>query len=64
MNIASPGVEGEYNADGRETRPIKWDCANRKHCGDPTGYNTWRTNFGRMAAAASQGPCRSPVVSL
>ena len=62
VNIAPPGVEGDYNADGRVDAAdyVVWRKNPEAFGGDPGGYNTWRTNFGRMAAAAGQSAVPEP----
>jgi hypothetical protein len=62
VNIAPPGVEGDYNADGRVDAAdyVVWRKDPGAHGGDPGGYNTWRTNFGRMAAGASLSAVPEP----
>jgi hypothetical protein len=56
FNIAPPGVPGDYNGDGRVDAAdyVVWRKNPGAHGGDPDGYNTWRSNFGRTAAAAGQ----------
>ena len=59
-DVGSPGsvpgivvvpLEGDYNSNGIvDAADYVWW---RKNDGTPTGYNTWRTNFGRTEPAAS-----------
>ncbi len=58
-DVGSPGfvpgvtvsLDGDYNGNGVVDAAdyVLW----RKNNGTATGYNTWRTNFGRTGAAAS-----------
>jgi hypothetical protein len=49
--VVDAGLTGDYNHDGavNAANYVVW----RKNDGSQQGYNTWRTNFGRTAGAAS-----------
>jgi hypothetical protein len=49
--LAAPGLEGDYNDDGRVDAAdyVVW----RKSGGPATGYNAWRTNFGRSSGSGA-----------
>jgi hypothetical protein len=57
MQIESTAVvlDGDYNADGKVDAAdyVVWRKDPTAHGGNPAGYNTWRTNFGRPAGAGS-----------
>ena len=57
-----PTLQGDYNTDGVVDAAdyVVW----RKTDGtNPAGYNTWRTNFGRTAAAVRRWPARQACPS-
>jgi hypothetical protein len=49
------GLPGDYNSDGAVDAAdyVVWRKNPAGFGGDPAGYNTWRTNFGRTAGAGS-----------
>ncbi len=49
------GLAGDYNSDGIVDAAdyVVWRKNPAGFGGDPAGYNTWRTNFGRTAGAGS-----------
>ncbi len=49
------GIPGDYNADGTVDAAdyVVWRKDPGAFGGDPDGYNTWRTNFGRTSGAGS-----------
>jgi hypothetical protein len=51
----SEGLAGDYNRDGAVNAAdyVVWRKNPAGFGGDPAGYNTWRTNFGRSAGAGS-----------
>jgi hypothetical protein len=48
-------LAGDYNADGKVDAAdyVVWRKDPSAYGGDPAGYNTWRTNFGRPPGAGS-----------
>jgi hypothetical protein len=48
-------LAGDYNGDGAVNAAdfVVWRKNPGAHGGDPAGYNTWRTNFGRTSGAGS-----------
>jgi hypothetical protein len=50
-----PGLDGDYNSDGKVDAAdyVVWRKDPAAHGGDPAGYDTWRTNFGRTLAPGS-----------
>jgi hypothetical protein len=54
VDAAAP-LAGDYNANGTVDAAdyVAWRDNPGAFGGDPAGYNTWRTNFGGTAAAAS-----------
>ena len=49
--VVVPTLEGDYNGNGVvDAGDYVWW---RKNDGTPTGYSTWRANFGRTGGAAS-----------
>jgi hypothetical protein len=53
--VEPASLPGDYNADGAVNAAdyVLWRKNPAGHGGDPAGYNTWRTNFGRTAGAGS-----------
>jgi len=53
IESASVSLPGDYNADGKVDAAdyVVWRKNPSAHGGDPAGYNTWRTNFGRPPGA-------------
>jgi hypothetical protein len=51
----APTLQGDYNSDGSVDAAdfVAWRDNPAGFGGDPAGYNTWRTNFGRTSGAAS-----------
>jgi hypothetical protein len=49
--VTTPGIPGDFNEDGKVDAAdyVVW----RKTDGTPTGYNLWRTNFGRTSGSGS-----------
>ena len=49
------GIVGDYNNDGKVDAAdyVVWRKDPASFGGDPTGYNTWRANFGTMARAGA-----------
>jgi hypothetical protein len=49
------GIPGDYNADGSVDAAdyVTWRKDPAAFGGDPDGYNTWRTNFGRTSGAGA-----------
>jgi hypothetical protein len=50
VTLLSQGLDGDINGDGRVDAAdyVSW----RKNSGTSIGYNTWRQNFGKVAAGA------------
>jgi hypothetical protein len=48
-------LAGDYNGDGKVDAAdyVVWRKDPSAHGGDPAGYDTWRTNFGRPAGAGA-----------
>jgi hypothetical protein len=48
-------LDGDYNGDGKVDAAdyVVWRKNPGAHGGDPAGYNTWRTNFGRTSGSGS-----------
>jgi hypothetical protein len=48
-------IPGDYNSDGSVDAAdyVTWRKDPTAFGGDPDGYNTWRTNFGRTSGAGS-----------
>jgi hypothetical protein len=57
--LAAPGLDGDYNEDGRVDAAdyVVW----RKSDGSAAGYTEWRTNFGRSGASGAALDGGSPV---
>jgi hypothetical protein len=53
--LPDPGLDGDYNLDGTVDAAdyVVWRKNPGAHGGDPGGYNTWRTNFGRPPGSGS-----------
>jgi hypothetical protein len=51
----APGIAGDYNNDGRVDAAdyVLWRKNPGAFGGDPAGYNTWRTNFGRTSGSGA-----------
>ncbi|HEX2474849.1 MAG TPA: hypothetical protein VHK01_08890, partial [Lacipirellulaceae bacterium] len=51
----APGLAGDYNNDGRVDAAdyVVWRKNPGAFGGDPGGYNTWRTNFGRTSGSGA-----------
>jgi autotransporter-associated beta strand protein len=55
VSTGGGGLDGDYNMDGKVDAAdyVVWRKDPSAHGGDPDGYNTWRTNFGRTAGSGS-----------
>jgi hypothetical protein len=55
ITLNSAGVPGDYNGNGTVDAAdyVLWRKNPAGNGGDPAGYNTWRTNFGRPPGAGS-----------
>jgi hypothetical protein len=53
--VDAPSLPGDYNGNGAVDAAdfVVWRENPAAHGGDPAGYNTWRTNFGRTSGAGS-----------
>jgi hypothetical protein len=53
--LDAPSLPGDYNANGRVDAAdyVLWRDNPTAFGGDPAGYTTWRTNFGRTSGAGS-----------
>jgi hypothetical protein len=53
--VDAPSLPGDYNANGAVDAAdfVVWRENPAAHGGNPAGYNTWRTNFGRTSGAGS-----------
>jgi Carbohydrate family 9 binding domain-like len=53
--LDAPSLPGDYNGNGAVDAAdfVVWRENPAAHGGDPAGYNTWRTNFGRTSGAGS-----------
>ncbi len=60
--ISSPGLAGDYNQDGKVDAAdyVVWRKNPGAFGGDPAGYNTWRTNFGRTSGSGSGSAAAVP----
>jgi hypothetical protein len=56
------GLPGDYNNDGRVDSAdyVVWRKNPGGFGGDPAGYNTWRTNFGRTSGSGSAASAAVP----
>ncbi len=62
--IGAPvGIPGDYNNDGRVDAAdyVVWRKNPAGFGGDPAGYNTWRTNFGRTSGSGSASAVPEPA---
>jgi hypothetical protein len=62
--LAATGLPGDHNRNGAVNAAdyVAWRKNPSAYGGDPGGYNTWRTNFGRTASAAAAGMSSSAAV--
>jgi probable HAF family extracellular repeat protein len=67
VSVSSVGfsMPGDYNRDGAVDAAdyVAWRKSPNNFGGDPDGYNTWRSNFGRTSGsglAASENPVPEP----
>jgi hypothetical protein len=53
--LPDPTLDGDYNGDGKVDAAdyVVWRKDPGANGGDPAGYNTWRTNFGRTSGSGS-----------
>jgi hypothetical protein len=58
----SPSLPGDYNGNGRVDAAdyVLWRKNPGAFGGDPAGYNTWRTNFGRTSGSGSGAAAAAP----
>jgi autotransporter-associated beta strand protein len=55
LKLTGPPLEGDYNADGVVDAAdyVRWRKDPTNYGGDPDGYNTWRSHFGKMMGSGS-----------
>jgi autotransporter-associated beta strand protein len=55
LKLTGPPLEGDYNADGVVDAAdyVRWRTDPTNYGGDPDGYNTWRSHFGKMMGSGS-----------
>jgi hypothetical protein len=61
--VPNVGLPGDYNADGMVDAAdyVVWRKDPAAFGGDPAGFNTWQTNFGRTSGAGSEIAVRAAV---
>jgi hypothetical protein len=68
IRVATASLAGDYNGDGKVDAAdyVAWRKNPTAFGGNPTGYNTWRDNFGESlgAGSAARGAVPEPAPGL